>query len=345
MKRRDLLKGVATLPFLAQTVLSKNRKDSNNKKLIKPKRLTKGGTVGVIAPASSLSAADFDKALQNLADLGFKTKVGKYARGRNGFLAGTDKERLEDLHWAFSDKEIDAVWCVRGGYGVSRLLPDVDFKLIKKNPKIFIGYSDITALHLAISQNCGLVTFHGPVAASTYSDYPKKHVVNVLMNPSAPYKIELSPDNQAKESNLFKTEVITKGKARGKLIGGNLSLLTALAGTPFGLQNVKGKILFTEDVGEQPYRVDRMLTQLMQSVDLRSLAGIALGVFEDCNPKDPNSQSLIEVVKDRLGNLGIPIIYGLSFGHIRDQFTLPVGIEAELDTENATMTFLETGVV
>lgn len=345
MKRRDLLKGVATLPFLAQTVLSKNRKDSNNKKLIKPKRLTKGDTVGVIAPASSLSAADFDKALQNLADLGFKTKVGKYARGRNGFLAGTDKERLEDLHWAFSDKEIDAVWCVRGGYGVSRLLPDVDFKLIKKNPKIFIGYSDITALHLAISQNCGLVTFHGPVAASTYSDYPKKHVVNVLMNPSAPYKIELSPDNQAKESNLFKTEVITKGKARGKLIGGNLSLLTALAGTPFGLQNVKGKILFTEDVGEQPYRVDRMLTQLMQSVDLRSLAGIALGVFEDCNPKDPNSQSLIEVVKDRLGNLGIPIIYGLSFGHIRDQFTLPVGIEAELDTENATMTFLETGVV
>lgn len=345
MKRRDLLKGVATLPFLAQTVLSKNRKDSNNKKLIKPKRLTKGDTVGVIAPASSLSAADFDKALQNLADLGFKTKVGKYARGRNGFLAGTDKERLEDLHWAFSDKEIDAVWCVRGGYGVSRLLPDVDFKLIKKNPKIFIGYSDITALHLAISQNCGLVTFHGPVAASTYSDYPKKHVVNVLMNPSAPYKIELSPDNQAKESNLFKTEVITKGKARGKLIGGNLSLLTALAGTPFGLQKVKGKILFTEDVGEQPYRVDRMLTQLMQSVDLRSLAGIALGIFEDCNPKDPNSQSLIEVVKDRLGNLGIPIIYGLSFGHIRDQFTLPVGIEAELDTENATMTFLETGVV
>ncbi|MEP6902782.1 MAG: LD-carboxypeptidase [Actinomycetota bacterium] len=346
MKRRDLLKGMATLPFLAQSVLSENSKYSGNKKLIKPKRLAKGDTVGVIAPASSLSSADFDKALQNLADLGFKTKVGKYARGRNGFLAGTDNERLEDLHGAFGDPEIKAVWCVRGGYGISRLLPAVDFNLIKKNPKIFIGYSDITALHLAISQNCGLVTFHGPVAASVYSDYPKNHVINVLMNPSAPYKVELAPDNIAKESNLFKTEVITKGKARGKLIGGNLSLLTALAGTPFGLQNTKGKILFTEDVGEQPYRIDRMLTQLRQSLNMRELAGIALGVFEDCNPKDTTtSQSLIEVVKDRLGDLGIPVIYGLSFGHIRDQFTLPIGIEAELDTENAALTFLETGVI
>ncbi len=336
---------MATLPLLAQSALSAKRKASDNKKLIKPARLVKGDTVGVIAPASGLPAADFDKALQNLADLGFKTKVGKYARGKNGFLAGTDKERLEDLHWAFGDPEIKAVWCVRGGYGVSRLLPAVDYKLIKKNPKIFIGYSDITALHTAISQNCRLVTFHGPVAASNYAEYPKNHVVNVLMNPSAPYKVELAPDNQAKESNLFKTEVVTKGKARGRLVGGNLSLLAALAGTPFGLQNVKGKLLFMEDVGEQPYRVDRMLTQLRQNLDLGSLSGIALGVFEDCNPRDAaSSQSLIEVIKDRLGDLGIPVIYGLSFGHIRDQFTLPVGIEAELDTENAALTFLETGV-
>ncbi len=345
MKRRELLAGLATFPFLAQSVLGEKRQVSSKKAIIKPKRLAKGDTIGVIAPASGLSAEDFDKALQNMADLGFKTKVGKNARNINGFLAGTDKERLDDLHWAFGDNEIDAVWCVRGGYGVSRLLPNVDFGLIKKNPKIFIGYSDITALHLAISQNCGLVTFHGPVAASTFSDYSKKHVINMLMNPSAPYKIELSPDNVAKESNLFKTEIITKGKCRGKIVGGNLSLLTALAGTPFALRNVKGKILFIEDVGELPYRIDRMLTQLRQSVDLHSLAGIALGVFEDCNPKNSDSQSLIDVIKDRLGDLKIPVIYGLSFGHIRDQFTLPVGIEAELDTENATMTFLETGVV
>ena len=338
------MKSAAALPFLAQSVLSENREFTGRKNTIKPKRLVIGETVAVIAPSSGVEAAGFEKALQNLADLGFKTKVGKSARNIKGFLAGTDKERLDDLHQAFADKEVNAIWCVRGGYGASRFLPDLDFNLIKKNPKILIGYSDITALHLAIHQNTGLVTFHGPVAASTYSDYAKKHVVNVLMNPPAPYKIELSPDNIAKESNLFKTETITKGKARGKLIGGNLSLLTAMAGTPFALRDTKGKILFTEDVGEQPYRVDRMLTQLRQTIDLRQLAGIALGVFEDCNPKDTNSQSLIEVIKDRLGDLGIPVIYGLSFGHIRDQFTLPIGIEAELDTENATMTFLETGV-
>jgi muramoyltetrapeptide carboxypeptidase len=341
VKRRELLKGLAALPFLAQPVLSQKRG-----KLIKPKRLAKGDTIAVIAPASGLSKEDFDKALQNLADLGFKTLVGKHARNRTGFLAGTDKERLEDLHWAFGSKEIDAVWCVRGGYGISRLLPDVDYNLIKKNPKVFIGYSDVTALHLAISQKCGLVTFHGPVAASNFSDYTKKHAVNALMNPSAPYKIELSPDNAAKESNLFKTEVIVNGKCRGKLVGGNLSLLSALAGTPFALKNPKGKILFMEDVGEQPYRIDRMLTQLRQSVDLRQFAGIALGVFEDCNPKDAaTSQSLTDVLKDRLGDLKIPVVYGLSFGHIRDQFTLPIGIEAELDAANATMTFLETGVI
>lgn len=343
IKRRELLKLAAVLPFFGSSVFGKVNA-RKGKKIIKPKRLSQGDTVGVIAPSSGLSAEDFDKALQNLSDLGFKTKVGKYARARNGFLAGTDKERLEDLHWAFSDSEIKAVWCVRGGYGASRILPFIDYNLIGKNPKIFIGYSDITAPHLAIFQNTGLVTFHGPVGTSKPTDYTKDHVLNTLTNPTENYKIELSEYNKSQESNLFKTEIITKGTARGELIGGNLSLLSALAGTPYALKNLKGKILFIEDVGEQPYRIDRMLTQIRQSVDLKSLSGIALGVFEDCNPKDKTTQTLLEVLKDRLGDLGIPVIYGLSFGHIRDQFTLPLGIKAELDTENAAITFLETCV-
>ncbi len=342
MKRRDLLKGILTLPLLTQTMLSQK---SQKAKLIKPKRLSVGDTIGIIAPSSGISEQELAKALQNMTDLGFQTKLGKSVSKVNGFLAGTDKERLNDLHWAFADKTIDAVWCVRGGYGTTRFLDKVDYNLIKKNPKIFIGYSDITALHTSIYQNCNLVTFHGPVAASTFSDYAKKHVINTLMNPSTPYKIELSPDNIAKENLEFKTEVITKGKAKGKLIGGNLSLLTAIAGTPYGLRETKGKLLFIEDVGERPYRLDRMFVQLKQSIDLKQLAGIALGVFTDCNPPDDKSQTVIDVVKDHLGNLKIPVIYGLSFGHIRDQFTLPMGIEAELDTENKTMTLLETGVV
>lgn len=341
MKRREILKGLAALPLLASPVFSKVRR---NKKIVKPKRLKPGDTVAVIAPASGLSKESFDKALENLESLGLKTKVGKSARGNLGFLAATDKERLDDLHAAFADKEIAGIWCVRGGYGAARLLPAIDYDLIRKNPKILIGYSDITSLHLAISQNTGLVTFHGPVAASELSDYTKNHVVNALMNDGAPYKIELSEYNKAQTSNLFKTEIITSGKARGRLIGGNLSLLSALAGTPFALQNLKGKILFIEDVGEQPYRIDRMLTQLRQSADLRSLAGIALGIFEDCNPRAKDTQTLLDVVKDRLGDLSIPVVYGLSFGHIRDQFTIPVGIEAELDAGEATITLLETGV-
>ncbi len=344
MNRRDILKTLAALPLLASPAFGKIKR-VNKSKIIKPKRLKTGDTVAVIAPASGLTAESFDKALGNLESLGLKPKVGKSARGLKGFLSATDQERLDDLHRAFSDKETAGVWCVRGGYGAARLLPAIDYNLIRKNPKILIGYSDITALHLAISQNTGLVTFHGPVAASELSDYTRNNVVNALFNPSAPYKIELSEYNKAQESNLFKTETITAGKARGRLVGGNLSLLAALAGTPFGLRDVKGKILFIEDVGEQPYRIDRMLTQLRQSLDLRALAAIALGVFEDCNPRTKDTQTLSDVVKDRLGDLGVPVVYGLSFGHIRDQFTLPVGIEAELDATNATMTFLETGVI
>lgn len=345
MKRREFLKAAAILPLFGQAIFGANSRFSKNGKIVKPQRLSKGDTVAVVAPSSGVSPENFEKALQNLADLGLKTKIGKSARATNGFLAGTDKERLADLHEAFADTEVKAIWCARGGYGATRFLPELDFNLIRKNPKILVGYSDITALHLAIHQATNLVTFHGPVASSNFSDYAKTHVVNALMNLSAPYKVELSPDNVAKESNLFKTETITGGKCRGRLIGGNLSLLTAMAGTPFALQNLKGKLLFIEDVGEQPYRIDRMLTQLKQSVNLRQLAGIALGVFEDYNPKDSSSQSVIQVLKERLGDLGIPVIYGLSFGHIRDQFTLPIGIEAELDTGNATLTFLESGVV
>lgn len=318
------------------------------KKIIKPKRLAAGDTVGLIAPSGPISAEGFERAMQTLKDLGLQVKPGQYARNEKGFLAGTDQERLADLHWAFSDPEIDAIWCVRGGYGLSRLLPNVDFGLIKKNPKIFIGYSDITALHLAISQQTGLVTFHGPVAASEFSEYTKKHTVNALMNPTAPYTVELSPahQEQAQTAPLFKPEVITAGRCRGPLVGGNLSLVSAMAGTPYGLHKPHGKLLFLEDIDERPYRVDRMLTQLRQSVDLKELAGIALGVFEGCNaPPGRPSQTVQEVLRERLGDLGVPVIYGLSFGHIRDQFTLPVGVMAELDTAKATLTLLETGTI
>lgn len=347
MERRDILRGAAALPFLSLNA-TKNVENQvlRRKKIIKPKRLKLGDTLGVIAPSSALPPHVYEKAIKNLEGLGFKLKIGKHCQKSNGYLAGTDAERLEDLHWAFSDPEVDVVWCLRGGYGATRLLPNIDFKLIKKHPKILIGYSDITALHLAIFQETGLITFHGPVGTSDYNDYTKGHVLNTLTNPSHPYRIELSAENQAQESNLFKTEVISAGKCRGQLIGGNLTLLAAMAGTPFGMKDLKGKILFMEDIDERPYRIDRMLVQLLQSHNVKDCAGIALGVFEGCNPKkDENSLSLMECFKGLLGNLGIPVFYGLSFGHISNQFTLPVGIEAELDTVGGTLTLLEAGVL
>jgi muramoyltetrapeptide carboxypeptidase len=341
MNRRDLLKAALALPLLgtAANAIPRHRVA----KLVKPKRLKAGDTVALIAPSSGLSAEQIQKAVENMASLGLKSKLGKYAGELNGFLAGTDAQRVEDIHWAFSDKTIDAVWCLRGGYGLSRILPQIDYRLIKANPKAFIGYSDITALHVAIHQRCGMVTFHGPVATSTLSDYTKDHVIKTLFNGLAPDKIELSTDNTTNTSPLYKTEVIHPGTARGSLIGGNLSLLTAVAGTPYALKDVKGKILFTEDVGEKPYRIDRMFTQLKQSIDMRTLAGLALGIFSDCDAPE-GSPTVIEVVKDQFSNLGIPVIYGLSFGHIRDQFTLPLGIEAEMNTAKASITLLLAGV-
>jgi muramoyltetrapeptide carboxypeptidase len=315
------------------------------KKTIKPKRLAAGSTIGVIAPASGVSESTFDSGLQNLADLGFKTKVGKFARGGTGFLSGTDDERLHDIHWAFKNRDVDGVWCMRGGYGASRLLPRLDHKLIRKNPKVFVGYSDITALHLAINRNTGLVTFHGPNAASNFSEYTKDQVVRTLITPLSQFPIRLPAPPEGADPALYEAQVLRGGKCRGRLIGGNLSLLVALTGTPYGLKNVKGKILFIEDVNEQPYRIDRMLTQLRQSLNMRSLAGIAIGVFtrSEPDPAEP-SQSLMQVLKERLGTLGIPVLYGLSFGHIRSQFLVPQGIKAEMDTNTSSITFLERSV-
>ena len=347
MDRRDILKSAAMLSMMgAAGLINAEGKTTARRKMIKPTRLRTGDTVALIAPSSGVSPETFERALANVATLGLKAKVGKFARGSNDFLSGTDKERLSDLHWAFGNAEINGVWCVRGGSGAPRLLPDIDYSLIRKNPKVFVGYSDITALHLAISQKTGLVTFHGPVASSELSEYTRTQFVNTLMSASANYKIQPSEYNLAQASALFKPNVITSGRARGRLIGGNLSLLAALAGTPYALRELKGAILFAEDINEPPYKVDRLFTQLRQSCDMKSLAGVVLGVFSSGQSATAAETTMtIRVFKDRLGDLGIPAISGLSFGHIRDNCTLPVGIEAELDTANATLTLMESPVL
>lgn len=312
----------------------------------KPAALRAGSVVALIAPGSPIADTRIEQAVKSMNNLGLKVREGRNIREKYGYLAGSDEQRLADLHWAFSDPEIEAVWCLRGGYGCGRLLPKIDFDLIARNPKIFIGYSDITALHLAIHRMTGLVCFHGPVAASDYPDNTVEHVKAVLMNGTAPYSLAIPDDAETLPSDDYKPTVITAGSAKGLLTGGNLSLLAALAGTPW-MPSLAGKIVFLEDIGEQPYRIDRMLVQLLQSTELGQAAGIALGVFYDCQPKSSAtipSLSFTEMLLDCLGKLGMPVLYGLPFGHVGHNATLPYGIEALLDTEKGSLTFLEKAV-
>ena len=311
---------------------------------IKPQRLQKNDLVGLISPGSFIDDEGLERAVNNLEDLGLKVKLGKHIRSEYGYVAGKDKERINDLHGAFRDKEIKAVWCVRGGYGCSRLLPALDFKLIRENPKILIGYSDITALLNAIYFKTGLVGFHGPVGASEMTDFNRRHIEAVLMEGKTELTIHRPESFAEKDNAEYEQYSIRRGQAEGILLGGNLSLLAAMAGTGY-LPDFNQFLVFIEDVGEKPYRIDRMLTQLRQSNALSGAAGIALGVFAGCSPKpDDRSLSLAETLEDRLGTMKVPTAYGIPFGHIDDQCVLPIGIKARLDAGTGILTLLESAV-
>ncbi|MFN5364389.1 MAG: LD-carboxypeptidase [Bacteroidota bacterium] len=343
--RRDFLKltGLAALmpEFSGFNMPASSSRIKRNPVL--PKRLKAGDRVALIAPGSPPSDEKLALALSNLTSLGFQVREGAHLRKKNGYLAGTDADRLSDLHQAFSDPDIDAVWCARGGYGCARLLPGLDFNVIRDNPKVFIGYSDITALHIAIHQQTGLATFHGPVAVSDLPAVTLDHLSAVVLLGEAPHRIQAAHDPLAPPH--YQPFTIAPGRAEGTLTGGNLALLSALAGTPFA-PVFKDKIVFIEDVGEKPYRIDRMITQLLQATDLRKAAGIALGIFDDCDP-DPGSPSLTlrETLGLCLGNLGIPVFYGLPFGHIQGQCTLPYGVKAELNADVFSLVMPDSAVL
>lgn len=346
MNRRNFSKitatsGLAMLPFLSS---SKNEYAEDFCKIKKPLRLKKGDTIGMITPGSYISDEGLKTAIEHVENLGFKVQLGKHIRAKRGFNAGTDAQRLEDLHAMFSDKNVAGIWCARGGYGCGRLLQKIDYQLIKKNPKVLIGYSDITALHLAIYKKTGLICFHGPVGASEFTKYTLENFQKIVMQPQANILLKPAKENLEQEDPNFHPRTIISGKAQGKLIGGNLSLLASLVGTDFE-PDFKNKIVFIEDIGEKPYRIDRMLTQLRQGTNLREANGIALGIFADCEADtDDNSLTLLETLTDRLGDLQMPVVYGLSFGHIANQITLPIGVEAALNTVDFTLKILEESV-
>ncbi|MCX7172911.1 MAG: LD-carboxypeptidase [Proteobacteria bacterium] len=316
-------------------------------RLVKPPRLKPGDTVGLITPSGHADQEKIDKCVGNLRSMDLKVKLGKNIRALRGNFAGTAQQRLEDFHAMFADPEIKGIWAAHGGSGAIGLLASLDYELIRRNPKVFVGYSDITALHLAILRRTGLVTFHGPVASSSFSDYSVTHLHAVLMSPQPEYVIPMAEENRSKAaaSPNFAVRTLRSGIAEGTLVGGNLSLLCALVGTPYAA-DFKRAIIFLEEIGEAPYRIDRMLTQLELSQGFRDAAAVMLGVFEKCGPPDSDpSLSLDETIDDHLSNSSIPAVYGYSFGHIGHQFTLPMGVKARLDTEKQTLTLLEPAVV
>jgi muramoyltetrapeptide carboxypeptidase len=288
-------------------------------------------------------------ALDTVESLGFKVKPGAHLFDRDGYLAGSDAVRAADLNAMFADDAVDAIWCVRGGYGASRILPALDYALMQRKPKPFIGYSDITALHMAIHRHAGLVTFHGPVAFRAFTPYSLGELRRVLCTPEAPARLGSPPPFESAEGRVDwenRVATLVPGTARGRLLGGNLCLMSHLCGTPY-FPDLRGAILFLEDVEEAYYRIDRMLTQLWLSGALDGVAGVAFGKFTGCNPSPffLQNRPLEDILAERCRALGVPAVSGLMIGHVEDQTTLPVGCLAELDADAGTLTLLEPGVI
>jgi muramoyltetrapeptide carboxypeptidase len=307
---------------------------------IKPHTINKGDTIAFIAPAGPVTVEQLVNARQKFETLGFRVIYKERILDRKGYLAGTDKDRLDELHWAFANQEVNMVLCFRGGYGCSRIVDKIDFELIKKNPKLFVGFSDITVLLNAIWKKTGLVTFHGVVANSGFSEYTSGAFMEIVDCKIPNYKIKNHPNSPI--------DIISPGIASGILVGGNLSLIASLMGTDYEL-DFTDKLVFIEDIDEAPYKIDRMLTQLLLAGKLQKAAGIILGNFRACDIDNienglKKSLSLIDVFFDRLACLNIPVLTGFSFGHIENQAVFPVGIMAEMDTNEQYIKLLENPV-
>jgi muramoyltetrapeptide carboxypeptidase len=314
--------------------------------LIKPPRLRRRDLVGLVAPAGYATDGAIEKAVRNIEALGFRVREGRYLREVYGNYAGSVEQRVADLHGMFLDPEVRALWCIRGGSGAIALVSRIDYALVRRHPKILLGYSDITALHLAILRHAGMVSFHGPVASSTATGYSSEHMLAVLTDPQPRYTIPMSIENsrRALEEPEYAVRTVHGGVATGALIGGNLSLVSALAGTPYAA-DFRDAILFLEEVNEEPYRIDRWMTQLDLAVGFDKAAALMIGICEHCGP-EPGLPSLTldQTFDIHLQPLTIPAVTGYSFGHIRDQFTIPVGVRATLDTGRQTVTLLEPAV-
>lgn len=311
-------------------------------RIVKPARLKKGDLIGVISPASSpANPLTIENGVKYLEKLGYRVELGTHVGKTNGYLAGTDNERVDDLNYMFKNKNIKAIFCLRGGYGSSRILDKINYKVIRSNPKIFVGYSEITSLQMAFLHKAGLVTFAGPMVAPDFggdvSEYTEEYFWRILTSNKKIGRLKYPHDE--------KLAAISKGSASGKILGGNLAVFASLVGSEF-FPDVKDRILILEDVDELPYRVDRYLNQFRMTKVMRKLKGIILGRFVDCYDHDPNKKTLTlgEVMEDYLKNLKIPVIYAFPHGHIKDKMTIPFGINVKMNASKGFVEYTENAV-
>jgi muramoyltetrapeptide carboxypeptidase len=289
--------------------------------------LAPGAHVSLIAPAGPLQKPeDLPQAQENTRVLGWEPIVGPHASERTGYLAGQDRNRLNDINRALRDPKIDAIWCLRGGYGMIRILAGVDYGVLSRMPKAIIGYSDITALHAAIQRKCRLITYHGPTAREALTDFSRDSLRRAVVEQAD--SCGVAPN--AREINV--------GVAEGRLVGGNLAVLTSLCGTPFA-PDISDGILVLEDINEPVYRIDRMLQQLKLAGALNGCRAIAFGECVRC-PEDAGGggRPFDEVLSEVAHSLGVPCLAGIPIGHIAEQWTIPLGAMAKLDTSNRSLT-------
>lgn len=301
---------------------------------IRPQRLQQGDTIGIIAPAGPPNQERLNRSLAFLESLGLQWRFGNSVKNVNGYLAGTDDERLNDLHDMFADPTIKGIFCARGGYGSARFADKIDYQLMQENPKIFWGFSDITFLHTAMGLYSNLVTFHGPMLATNVAK-ESFHELSAKM-----FQQLFEPMELHYTEAIAPLEIVSGGVAQGELVGGNLSLLASGIGTKFEV-DTKGKLVLLEDVGVEPYGVDRLLNQLRMAGKLEDAAGFVVGDFADAAPKDQDeSLTLDEVIDHYLRDLGKPVVKGFKIGHCEPHFAIPLGVEAKLDGDNRTLIIL-----
>jgi muramoyltetrapeptide carboxypeptidase len=319
---------------------------AEGQKLVWPKRLSPGDTVMLIAPAGPPNREEVMRFKDHIEQRGYKVKLRDDVFDVEGYLAGTDKRRAEEFNEAFADPEVDGVLCVRGGYGCMRMMPLIDWEAVKKSPKLLLGFSDVTALHAAMNK-AGIVSFHGPGPASGLgsaegpTDFTAKYVLCAVEaspeSPAGPYTVEVPKD-------VSEVDSFGKGKATGRLVGGNLSLISALEGTPYAI-DTKDAILLIEDVNEAPYRIDRMIQQLKLAGKLDGIKGVVLGKFtEDFVREDKLTDDkrfdAMGVLRQYFENLGVPVLANYPIGHYPQNCTVPLGGEVEIDADAKTLRIL-----